>query len=438
MESLRYSAEGKGLVFSDEIDLSIDSFGRSRKSFTRWDGDSVENMEFIDLGFSEMPIKPFNGNNTGRLADGKEAPNSKFLKERSVVSSTSPNFQAKKTRTMSSRSQTPICQVYGCHKDLSSLKDYNKRHKVCEVHSKTPKVIVNGVEQRFCQQCSRFHLLVEFDDGKRSCRKRLAGHNERRRKPQFGALSGTKYLGTSMPKRASFLFPNILPGGILYPERYEETNCCRPVKLEDISINSTNGQLVPNSFLHLHTNGIQNTTGISLSAIEELTVYNTVSDIHELSRVSNSSCALSLLSAESQNLGHSAGIIMAMPFISQARGISDKTFGVESSDGYVPNGFHSSGMNTIKANHMGSFTVPCASYAAGLQVEPDGFLPDSDILNAKYCVSAEDGSTVDLLQLSSHLHRVEQQRNSVQVKNEIEDFPVSLPHTGHERNKVCK
>lgn len=65
MESLRYSAEGKGLVFSDEIDLSIDSFGRSRKSFTRWDGDSVENMEFIDLGFSEMPIKPFNGNNTG-------------------------------------------------------------------------------------------------------------------------------------------------------------------------------------------------------------------------------------------------------------------------------------------------------------------------------------------------------------------------------------
>lgn len=36
----------------------------------------------------------------------------------------------------------------------------------------------------------RFHLLVEFDDGKRSCRKRLAGHNERRRKPQFGPLSG--------------------------------------------------------------------------------------------------------------------------------------------------------------------------------------------------------------------------------------------------------
>jgi len=33
-------------------------------------------------------------------------------------------------------------------------------------------------------------LLAEFDDGKRSCRKRLAGHNERRRKPQVGLQSG--------------------------------------------------------------------------------------------------------------------------------------------------------------------------------------------------------------------------------------------------------
>lgn len=30
----------------------------------------------------------------------------------------------------------------------------------------------------------RFHLLVEFDEVKRSCRKRLDGHNKRRRKPQ--------------------------------------------------------------------------------------------------------------------------------------------------------------------------------------------------------------------------------------------------------------
>lgn len=28
----------------------------------------------------------------------------------------------------------------------------------------------------------RFHILKEFDEGKRSCRRRLAGHNKRRRK----------------------------------------------------------------------------------------------------------------------------------------------------------------------------------------------------------------------------------------------------------------
>lgn len=35
----------------------------------------------------------------------------------------------------------------------------------------------------------RFHVLQEFDEGKRSCRRRLAGHNKRRRKtnPDAGA-----------------------------------------------------------------------------------------------------------------------------------------------------------------------------------------------------------------------------------------------------------
>ncbi|XP_042484007.1 squamosa promoter-binding-like protein 7 [Macadamia integrifolia] len=76
----------------------------------------------------------------------------------------------------------PRCQVEGCHAVLLNAKDYHRRHKVCEVHSKAPKVVVLGLEQRFCQQCSRFHVVAEFDDSKRSCRRRLAGHNERRRK----------------------------------------------------------------------------------------------------------------------------------------------------------------------------------------------------------------------------------------------------------------
>ncbi|CAN6837174.1 unnamed protein product [Brassica oleracea] len=76
------------------------------------------------------------------------------------------------------------CQVEGCRMDLSNAKTYYSRHKVCCIHSKSSKVIVSGLHQRFCQQCSRFHQLAEFDLEKRSCRRRLACHNERRRKPQ--------------------------------------------------------------------------------------------------------------------------------------------------------------------------------------------------------------------------------------------------------------
>ncbi|KAI8562118.1 hypothetical protein RHMOL_Rhmol03G0009800 [Rhododendron molle] len=120
------------------------------------------------------------------------------------------------------------CQVEGCKVDLSDAKAYYSRHKVCGMHSKSPVVTVAGLEQRFCQQCSRdqkkrlslaackitlilfdglvcsgklghlnlfwrFHQLPEFDQVKRSCRRRLAGHNERRRKPPPGSLISSQY-----------------------------------------------------------------------------------------------------------------------------------------------------------------------------------------------------------------------------------------------------
>ncbi|KAG6482647.1 squamosa promoter-binding-like protein 15 [Zingiber officinale] len=92
----------------------------------------------------------------------------------------------KKARSGSpgSSNNYPMCQVDDCRTDLSSAKDYHRRHKVCEMHSKTAKALVGNQMQRFCQQCSRFHPLSEFDEGKRSCRRRLAGHNRRRRKTQ--------------------------------------------------------------------------------------------------------------------------------------------------------------------------------------------------------------------------------------------------------------
>lgn len=93
--------------------------------------------------------------NLGRLPDQNDGQNSNFSNGVPIFSSFESSTTAKRVRTSGLNSQTAFCQVYGCHKDLNSSKDYHKRHKVCEVHSKTPKVIVNGIEQRFCQQCSR-------------------------------------------------------------------------------------------------------------------------------------------------------------------------------------------------------------------------------------------------------------------------------------------
>uniref|UniRef100_A0A1J3JQ91 Squamosa promoter-binding-like protein 5 n=1 Tax=Noccaea caerulescens TaxID=107243 RepID=A0A1J3JQ91_NOCCA len=88
-----------------------------------------------------------------------------------------------------------LCQVDRCTANLTEAKQYYRRHKVCEVHAKASAATVSGAKQRFCQQCSRFHELPEFDEAKRSCRRRLAGHNERRRKSSgdgFGEGSGRR------------------------------------------------------------------------------------------------------------------------------------------------------------------------------------------------------------------------------------------------------
>ncbi|XP_031487412.1 squamosa promoter-binding-like protein 10 [Nymphaea colorata] len=99
---------------------------------------------------------------------------------------------------VSAAASVPRCQAEGCRADLRAAKHYHRRHKVCELHSKAATVVVaGGITQRFCQQCSRFHALSEFDEGKRSCRKRLADHNRRRRKSQPATSSSTTTSTTS-------------------------------------------------------------------------------------------------------------------------------------------------------------------------------------------------------------------------------------------------
>ncbi|CAL9780441.1 unnamed protein product [Musa acuminata subsp. burmannicoides] len=118
------------------------------------------------------------------------------------------------------------CLVDGCNADLSKCREYHRRHKVCEAHSKTPMVVLRGQQQRFCQQCSRFHLLEEFDEVKRSCRKRLDGHNRRRRKPQPSSVN------------SGIIFPgHQVTGFSACPQIFRtaelESNWSRMVKTED-------------------------------------------------------------------------------------------------------------------------------------------------------------------------------------------------------------
>ena len=37
----------------------------------------------------------------------------------------------------------PMCQVDNCREDLSKAKDYHRRHKVCEAHSKASKALLS-------------------------------------------------------------------------------------------------------------------------------------------------------------------------------------------------------------------------------------------------------------------------------------------------------
>ncbi|XP_020233061.1 squamosa promoter-binding-like protein 6 [Cajanus cajan] len=354
----------------------------------------------------------------GRFGDHGDAMVPTFSKGAPTLSSSESSTPQKRVRASGVHSQTAYCQVYGCNKDLSGCKDYHKRHKVCEVHSKTSKVIVNGIEQRFCQQCSRFHLLVEFDDGKRSCRKRLAGHNERRRKPQVGIHSGkagrllqpysdSRFQETMLT--SSFICQEILPSGVLSSEKYGASNWWRPIEAEDTngftfkplsSIPITNGHpqsrsLFPsytekqvqflnknnNQYHHPPSLGGQN-SGSQLVfhdtclGSEDLNVFDT-----ELSGISDSGCALSLLSSQSQNSSSHRHYSMSE--------VSEKMMGISSQDSSgVSDKFPSADGTPLDLSHP-------------ILISDSNEIVNFEMAEGIFQGCTEDGLTIDLLQLSS-------------------------------------
>lgn len=162
MESWSYIPEERSYLFSDEMDFSLDAFMmRSRKPFIEFENKSSCNFERDStFGEEDSDSKHLSSLDESKTHDSSLIDLKLGRLDRDVKAFTStPIHQtalSKKARTSRLPAHAPICQVYGCNMDLSSSKDYHKRHKVCDVHSKTAKVIVNGVEQRFCQQCSRY------------------------------------------------------------------------------------------------------------------------------------------------------------------------------------------------------------------------------------------------------------------------------------------
>ncbi|XP_010551363.1 PREDICTED: squamosa promoter-binding-like protein 6 isoform X2 [Tarenaya hassleriana] len=455
MDTWNCSPDGKGALFANEFDLSTDSSARMRKftpelnqKLSSFMANGMFVSEFSDRGFSDMAPKQFHGKSIDFSGDStrKIAASSllasNLLSEESYSCSKFPSFSsqdcsgidltlrshrehknpsndvfgndalviassaspAKKPRAASSCLQRPLCQVFGCNMDLSSSKEYHRRHRVCEAHSKFPVVVVDGMEQRFCQQCSRFHKLTEFDERKRSCRRRLLGHNERRRKPSvylvpgkghvvYRPSKGTKFLQTSMAKHLSLDLPETFPGGLVYRVMDLQTHRVgRHVKFEDGYANSPQTSIHPSN-------------GQDSIPLSEVTTVASASD-WELQKVSGSSCALSLLSAQSSQ--HFSGTLSSSFSFAQANGDKGLRNGI---------GVHTARAESTQNDQMQSLVVNLGKNGQFLSGSGHGS-----------CLSLGTGSsTVDLLQLSSHLQRVEQQRSSNQAnRHGYEGLPYFL------------
>lgn len=182
----------------DHLPLPTEASGHSPVIPTSQEHYSIDNLQV------EPPVNPTPNNTNDRVR--KRDPRtvcSNFLAGR--IPCACPELDAqlvaeeeeaapgkKKTRTITPRTAASSrCQVPGCEVDISELKGYHKRHRVCLRCANASTVVLDGQNKRYCQQCGKFHVVSDFDEGKRSCRRKLERHNNRRRrKPADSKGSG--------------------------------------------------------------------------------------------------------------------------------------------------------------------------------------------------------------------------------------------------------
>lgn len=63
--------------------------------------------------------------------------------------------EKKRARTSRASSSSARCQVPGCEVDISALKGYHRRHRVCLRCANSATVLFDGQAKRYCQQCGK-------------------------------------------------------------------------------------------------------------------------------------------------------------------------------------------------------------------------------------------------------------------------------------------
>ncbi|KAG6497094.1 hypothetical protein ZIOFF_044981 [Zingiber officinale] len=125
----------------------------SDKIIYPWVVDSQTSPIAVETGH---PKEPLTGLKLGRNFEDVDAENN--IKNFPSASLASSSATIKKSRLSQQNVLSPYCLVDGCNIDLTTAKEYHRKHKICESHSKSPKVIIAGQARRFCQQCSRLAL----------------------------------------------------------------------------------------------------------------------------------------------------------------------------------------------------------------------------------------------------------------------------------------
>lgn len=85
------------------------------------------------------------------------------------------------------------CRVVDCQTDLNTQTNTNRKYYLCRDHWAAEAIIVEGIPQRFCGQCSRFKILSEYDGPKRTCRQCLLLRNTKKRNQRYENLQRAAY-----------------------------------------------------------------------------------------------------------------------------------------------------------------------------------------------------------------------------------------------------